>query len=230
MSKGILIALEGIDGSGKTTLAPILVKRLSERLGGTGTVIQAREPGGTSMGEKIRSTLLTDHDAAPTQLTESLLFFACRAQLLEEVVKPALEQGKWVVLDRFILSTLAYQGAGRGVSNDILESLRFLMPIYDSDLTVYLSMGLDASEHARTRRGHQEDKVEGEGVLFLKRVYDFYEKFKVLKMNDDDFLALDALRGPEELVNDIISRLEDRYNLPSTPAKSSLTHKHNLPR
>ena len=113
------VAFEGIEGAGKSTVA----QRVGERLEADGrTVVRVREPGGTAVGERIRAILL-GHDLAPDPWTEALLFAAARAQLAAEVIGPALAEGAWVLSDRSVYSSLAYQGAGRGLGVDAVRSV-----------------------------------------------------------------------------------------------------------
>ena len=137
------VAFEGIEGAGKSTVA----EHVGERLEADGrTVVRVREPGGTAVGERIRSILL-GHDLAPESWTEALLFAASRAQLAAEVVAPALANGAWVLSDRSVYSSLAYQGAGRKLGIDEVRSANEpgLMGVWPS-LVILLSV--DPSEGA----------------------------------------------------------------------------------
>ncbi|MFQ5554800.1 MAG: dTMP kinase, partial [Acidimicrobiia bacterium] len=192
------IALEGIEGAGKSTLARRLVTRL-EAGGYEATLV--REPGGTTTGERIRDVLL-DPDAVIQPWTETLLFAAARAQLVRDVVEPALAAGSWVVSDRSVYSSLAYQGAGRGLGIDLVRlvndaGLGGRWP----DLVVLLRLepaaGLERQEIA--------DRIGAEGVTFQRRVS---EAFDTLAAADADrFVVVDATRPVDEIIEEIWDRL-----------------------
>jgi dTMP kinase len=162
---GGLIAFEGIDGCGKTTQSHLLAGRLG--------ALWTFEPGATGLGTALRALLL-DRDQPPLDdRTEALLAAADRAQHVAEVVRPALDQGSWVVTDRFSASTLAYQGYGRGIARSELEVLiewatRGLAP----DLTVLVE--LSVGEASKRRSDKAEDRFERQGSPFLQRVADGY--------------------------------------------------------
>src|SRR5579863_7603956 len=143
MPDGIFITFEGIDGSGKTTQLRIL----SEHLRQTGReVVEAVEPGGTEIGRQIRAILLDGRNTHLTPRAELLLYFASRAQNVEEVIRPALDAGKIVLCDRFTDSTLVYQGCGRGLGADVVMTLHQLAcQGLDPDLTVFVDIDLDES-------------------------------------------------------------------------------------
>lgn len=164
--RGAFITLEGVDGSGKSTQAAMLVCRLRE----SGfEVISLREPGGTSISEKIRGLLLDPANAEMSDECELLLYEASRAQLVREVVEPALERGAVVVCDRFLDSTHAYQHGARGLSDELVRRANELgscgvMP----DVTLVLDMD-PASAFSRATAGGQ-DRLEAEGLAFQQRV------------------------------------------------------------
>jgi dTMP kinase len=173
VARGRLIVLDGQESAGKSTQAPRLVRWLAER--GVDAIL-VREPGGTDAGEKIRELLLH----LPYQLTaaaEALLFLASRAELVDRVIKPTLREGRTVIMDRFFLSTYAYQVGGRGLDEDLVVSAnalatKGLVP----DLTVLLM--LSASERrARLDRRGGHDKIEREGDQFHARVDAAFERF-----------------------------------------------------
>jgi len=116
--RGKMISVEGIEGVGKSTLLPLMAETL--RQSGI-TVVETREPGGTVIGEQIRNVLLHQKEAAIAPVTELTMMFAARAQHLEEVIKPALHSGHWVLCDRFTDSTYAYQGGGRQLPSTLIE-------------------------------------------------------------------------------------------------------------
>lgn len=168
-----LIVLEGPEGAGKSTQ----VKRLAEFLGKAGhQVVSLREPGGTPVGDEIRFKVLQSQlDIVPT--AESLLFMASRAQLVEREIKPALAAGKTVVLDRFYLSTYAYQAAGRGLPLDqIVAANRLAISDVRPDLTVILALPA-AEGMARASKRGTKDRIERAESDFHERVVTAFAEF-----------------------------------------------------
>ncbi|MFM8303401.1 MAG: dTMP kinase [Actinomycetota bacterium] len=167
---GRFVVLEGSDGSGKSTQAARLVRALAAR----GHDVQATfEPGATELGRSLRAVLLGPA-AAPTPRAEALLMAADRAQHVDTVVRPALAAGRWVVSDRFVGSSLAYQGSARGLGVEaVAEVNAFATGGLEPDLVVYLSA--PAEVLAGRRRG-PADRIEGEGEAFLASVVDAYER------------------------------------------------------
>ncbi|MFN9213323.1 MAG: dTMP kinase [Gemmatimonadota bacterium] len=163
---GALVVLEGVEGAGKTTQVARLVARL--RAGGR-TAQSCREPGGTALGDAVRALLLApDGDVAPE--AEALLFFASRAQLVARVIVPALARGEVVVLDRFFLSSYAYQIAGRGLDRDrIRDANRLAVGGVRPDVTCVLDCPVTDGLARAGRRG-ATDRLEGAGDAFHARV------------------------------------------------------------
>jgi dTMP kinase len=172
--RGRFVVLEGIDGCGKTTQIQALRAWLptSGLMGqGTGLVV-TREPGGTALGAALRSLLLSPpEDAAPSSLSELLLYAADRAQHVEACLRPALAAGDWVLCDRFTGSTAAYQGYGRGLSLATIRQLETMATGgLEADLTLWLDLPLADS---LGRRGDRHaDRIEASGEAFLRRVSD----------------------------------------------------------
>ena len=173
IASGRFISLEGPEGSGKTTQCA----RLSTRLRATGLeVVQLREPGGTPLGEAIRSLL--QHDAAGESMApaaETLLFLASRAHLVRQVIRPALERGAWVVCDRFFDSTIAYQGYGRGCDvEEVISVNEFAVGGLRPDITVLIDLDVAAGFERLARRnasvGAGHDRIEREEQSFHERV------------------------------------------------------------
>lgn len=164
---GRLITFEGIDGAGKSTQ----VERLAEYFSGRKmTVVKTREPGGTVISEQIRAILLDPGNRGLGDQTEVLLYAAARAQLIIEVIRPALAAGQVVLCDRFVDSTLAYQGAGRGIPR---YELRPVMELatggLEPDLTILLDLE-PVQGRTRVSRGRTEDRLEQETLEFYQRV------------------------------------------------------------
>ena len=202
---GRFITFEGIDGCGKSTHARSLV----ERLGRKGVkAILLREPGGTVIGERIREVLL---DKAHTHMgmeAELLLFTAARAQIVREVIRPALAEGTLVVLDRFTDSSEAYQGYGRGLDlEEIRQVNRFATGGLVPDLTILLD--LDEAEAARRMgvRPEQADRMDGEGEAFMRRVREGYRK--LAQREPGRFRKLDASGDIGEVDERIDAVLEE---------------------
>jgi dTMP kinase len=166
VSRGALIVVEGIEGSGKSTL----VAQLSARVVAHGVLVTTlRDPGSTALGDDIRGLLLTSTHA-PAATTEALLFMAARAELVARQIRPALDAGRVVLLDRFLLSTLAYQVAGRGLSEDaVLAANALAVGALVPDLTLVLDLPFAAGLDRARSRGAL-DRIEREGEAFHRRV------------------------------------------------------------
>ena len=176
--RGIFITFEGLDGSGKSTQ----IARLSETLGARGLDVMAtREPGGTGIGQRIRSILLDSETAALSPLAELALMFADRAQHIDEVIEPALRAGKIVICDRYTDSTEAYQGFGRQLGSQLVLNLhRELCHDLWPDLTLLLESDFDSSlVRARNRNQSSqssESRFESEDAAFFRRVQQGFEQ------------------------------------------------------
>ena len=168
---GILFSFEGIDGAGKTTQVALLADALSDR---GHKVTCLREPGGTRLGEKIRSLLLDKSDEPPVPVAELLLFAAARAQIVATRVKPALERGEIVILDRFTDATFAYQGYGRGLPLDQILSVESIAAGIEPARTWFLDLTPEQSARRREARGEASDRMEAEADSFRSKVRDGY--------------------------------------------------------
>lgn len=190
--KGFFVSLEGIDGSGKTSLRELLINSLD-----SDNIISIREPGGTYISEKIRAMLLDTKNMGMVARTEALLYAAARSQLVEEIIRPALAQGKMVLADRYLDSTIAYQGYGRGLDLDFLTELNQLCTGgLKPDLTLLLD--LDPAEGLRRRGEEKPDRLEQEGIHFQHKVREGYleiarrepQRVKILDAAGDRFDVL----------------------------------------
>lgn len=160
--KGLFVAFEGVDRSGKTTQLQLLAQRLSEKH----EVLLTREPGGTPVAEAIRVLLLAD-DVQMSARCEALLFAAARADHVERTIRPALERGAVVISDRFVDSSLAYQGVARGLGVDDVERINhWATDALEPDLTIMLDLPIGTS----SQRDGEVDRMENEGELFQARV------------------------------------------------------------
>lgn len=190
----MFIVFEGVDGSGKSTQLSLINKYLTEKNIPTYTT---REPGGTPVGEKIRELLLDPNFSEIQSRTEALLYAAARAQLVAQVIRPQLEQGTVVLCDRYIDSTLAYQGYGRGMEIDFLASINHLGT---GGLAPRLTILLDLPPEeglTRSRKDRPADRLEKESLEFYRRVRGGY--LELASKNPQNYLVLDAKLPVEEL-------------------------------
>jgi len=199
MKRGRLIALEGPDGSGKTTQIELLEKYLKE-LGYE--VVRTREPGGTQVSEKIREIILDNDNANMNYMCEALLYAASRAQLVSEVIKPALTAGKMVICDRFVYSSMVYQGIGRGLGAERIKSINeAALDGLEADLTFMITIpyeeGLKRKKMQRTL-----DRLENGGDEFHKKVFEGYLD---ISKKCDKIEVIDGNRSVEEIHEDIIN-------------------------
>ena len=163
---GLFVTIEGIDRSGKTTQARLLCDALGE------AAVAVREPGGTAVGERVRG-LLKEPGEEIGAVAEALLFAAARAELVARVIRPALERGAIVVSDRFLDSSLAYQGGARGLGvEEVARVNRWATGGLEPDLTVLLDVPVDEA----ALRGGEEDRFEGEGAALQESVRAEYER------------------------------------------------------
>ena len=170
--KGKFIVLEGIDGCGKTTQINELSKWLpnSGLINKNATLIKTREPGGSTLGREIRDMILNNNKSnSPSILTELLLYSADRAEHISKIILPALQNGDWIISDRFSGSTLAYQGYGREISIDTIKKLdNIVCQNIKPDLTIFLE--ISPEESILRRKNKVADRIESEGLEFLKKV------------------------------------------------------------
>ena len=167
MARGKFITFEGIDGAGKTTHLGWFRERLEQKVASTGrAVVMTREPGGTPLGEQIREIVL--HQKMDLE-TEALLMFAARREHLAQVIEPALARGDWVLSDRFTDATFAYQGGGRGLPRDKLETLeRWVQGGFQPDMTVLFDVPPETASERRSA-ARAPDRFESESDAFFTR-------------------------------------------------------------
>ena len=205
-NRGIFISVEGGDGSGKSTQ----LANIREYLEGRGIdALFIREPGGTSIGEKIRDILLDPANSEMCAMTEALLYAASRAQIVSEVIKPALASGKLVICDRFVDSSIAYQAYGRQMGDAIWNinkyAVDFAMPDYTFFLDIYPHIALDRIDN----RGENKDRMELQEDSFRMRVHNGYLALMEDEANRDRIIRIDASKGIETVKTDIIDKLEE---------------------
>ena len=202
--KARFISFEGIDGSGKTTQATLLLDKLIQK-GKQGILV--REPGGTPVSEAIRHVLLTKGNRQMVARTEALLMTASRSQLTKEVILPNLEQNRWVIADRYADSTLAYQGGGRELNLDWLQDLN-KFATYDLEPNVTFVIDILPKEALR-RRGQTEDRIEEEGIAFQKRVRRTY--LELAQQYSDRIIVIDGHMDREIIQDNIWDEIKRRY-------------------
>lgn len=168
---GKFLTIEGIEGVGKSTNIAFINEYLAQK---EITLLLTREPGGTPMAEEIRELFLSKRDEPVADMTELLLVFAARAQHLSQKIEPALQQGQWVLCDRFTDATFAYQGGGRGLSKELIERLENLVQgERRPDLTLILDVPVEVGLERARNRGEM-DRMESEEVEFFERVRQSY--------------------------------------------------------
>src|SRR5882724_2008967 len=202
--RGLFVTFEGMDGCGKTTQ----MRRLGKRLRAVGcSVLETIEPGGTEIGSQIRAILLdsSNKELAPT--TELLLYFAARAQNVDQLILPALSEGKIVLSDRFTDSSLAYQGCGRGLGAEAVLALdRIACRGLKPDLTLLIEIDLATSQaraEARNRHGNRTDRMEEQESAFYNRVREAYSRMAAAE--PARFRIIDGRAGVEEVAERIWS-------------------------
>jgi dTMP kinase len=193
---GLFVTLEGIDRSGKTTQAGLLCEALGD------AAIGVREPGGTRAGERVRE-LLKDPELELSAVAETLLFAAARAELVEQVIRPAIEEGRVVVSDRFLDSSLAYQGAGRGLGMEEVERINHFAT---GGLTPDLTFLLDIDPDDAAERGGEDDRFEREGAELQRDVAAAYDRLAAT--DPIRWRRTDANRDPDTVHADILAAVE----------------------
>ena len=199
----MFITFEGLDFSGKSTQVRLLSERLSQE---NFNVLVLREPGGTEIGEKIRSILLDKQSSGMTDTSELFLFSASRSQLVEEVVKPALEGGIIVLCDRFYDSTTAYQGWGRGLSEEAIHVInKFATSGLAPDVTFFLDLPPAELEKRMLRAKSGKDRMELNGQGFYEKVRDCYLS---LSKKEKRFVVIDAAQPIEAVQEAVWQKVE----------------------
>ena len=200
---GLFITIEGIECVGKSTNAKFISNLLNKKNIKTHVT---REPGGTSLGEKIRKILLFEQDDSISPLGELLLLFAAREKHINEVIKPNLEQGKWVISDRFTDASFAYQGFGRGLGFDQVNQLKQIIQTdFDPDLTFLLDAPIDVIKSRR--KLNPNDRFESEDRQFFERVRQGY--LQLASVFEDRVRIIDATQPIEQVQSEIQSCLLD---------------------
>jgi dTMP kinase len=204
------LVFEGLDGSGKSSLMKALEAELKKR--GIPTYM-TREPGGTPLGDEIRNMVLRKEGPAPTARTELLLYEASRSQHVDQVIRPQIEKGSWVLCDRFAASSVAFQSGGREISEaDVVMLNNFATGGLKAHLTVLLDLPVQESRNRRQGRGEQngegEDRIESEADTFHEKVRQSF--LAQAKADPTAWLVLDAKETPAVLFEQLVKALTDK--------------------
>jgi len=202
MPLGKFIVIEGLEGAGKSSAIASVVAHLNAK----GIVTQTvREPGGTPLAEAIRELVKQDWEERLTAETELLLMYASRAQLVENVIKPALKQGKWVIADRHDLSSRAYQGGGRQLGDEKLTTLRQLvLGSFVPDLTLLLDVDPKQGLQRARERG-ELDRIEQEDLAFFERTR---ERYLQIAQTEPNICVVDSNQTMADVHRDLLNQLE----------------------
>ena len=201
--KGIFITFEGPDGSGKTTQIKLLAEYLRER---GMKVLTTREPGGTKISEDIRAIILDPANTEMDGMTEALLYAAARAQHVAQLIKPALEEGCAVLSDRFMDSSIAYQGYARRLGDSIRVINEYAVAGTQPDLIFFMDLDPEVGLKRACRR-KALDRLEKESLDFHRAVYEGY--LELAKIYADRYAVIDASRSADEVFEEIKARTEE---------------------
>ncbi|MFC7787229.1 dTMP kinase [Rossellomorea sp. GCM10028870] len=209
MSKGLFITVEGPEGAGKSTILTELYNQLVQE---GFDVIQTREPGGISIAEQIREVILNTKNTEMDKRTEALLYAAARRQHLVEKVIPALDEGKIVICDRFIDSSLAYQGNARGIGmEEVMNINQFAIEDKMPDLTLYFDIEPEEGlKRIAKHNGREVNRLDLESVDFHTRVREGYQK--LIKQYPDRIQVIDASQSKEAVFGDAYGIVTDYLN------------------
>lgn len=201
--KGYWISFEGGEGSGKTTLIQLLEEELIKR---GKDVLVTREPGGVPIAEQIRDVILRLDNTEMDPITEALLFAASRRQHLVEKVLPALEQGKVVLMDRYVDSSIAYQGYARGLGMEEIRALNdFAIQGALPDVTFWIDIDPEIGLSRIASSGRKVNRLDKEAKRFHERVREGYRR---ISQTTDRFITIDGDQAPEEIIKQILERIE----------------------
>lgn len=201
--KGKFIVLEGLEGAGKTTATQAIVEAL--RAKGIENLVFTREPGGTPLAEKLRHLIKYEIEEPITDKAELLMLYAARIQLVENVIKPALAEGKWVIGDRHDLSSQAYQGGGRQLDKQLLTNLKnSILADFEPDFTLYLDLD-PAIGLARAKGRGELDRIEQQALDFFQRTR---QRYLELVKDNPKAVIINAEQNIEKVTADIKSAVE----------------------
>ncbi|HDR1187257.1 TPA: dTMP kinase [Pasteurella multocida] len=203
MTTGKFIVLEGIEGAGKTTARDSIVRALHAH--GIHDIVFTREPGGTPLAEKLRQLIKHETEEPVTDKAELLMLYAARIQLVENVIKPALAQGKWVIGDRHDMSSQAYQGGGRQLDQHLLHTLKqTILGEFEPDLTLYLDLDPVLGLSRAKGRGAL-DRIEQQNLDFFHRTRQRYQE---LVRHNPKAVTIDASQTMSKVAEDVESAIE----------------------
>ncbi|WP_139991447.1 dTMP kinase [Paenibacillus paridis] len=208
MNKGIFITIEGGEGAGKSTLIELLSNKMHQR---GKSVMTTREPGGILIAEQIRSVILDRQHIAMDARTEALLYAAARRQHLVEKVLPALEQGQIVICDRFVDSSLAYQGHARGLGMEEVWAInQFAIQELMPDLTIYMDVSPEVGLTRIAQASEREiNRLDLEKHSFHEKVREGYQL--LLKQYPDRIVLVNAEKSADLVFNDVLAAIEERF-------------------
>ncbi len=200
---GFFISIEGTDGSGKTTQIEMLEHYFKDR---GFYVVCTREPGGNRISEKIREIIIDKENVGMTAVTEALLYAAARAQHVYSDIKPVLNDGGIVISDRFLDSSLVYQGYARGLGVKTIKDInKYAVADVEPDLTFFLRL-TPADSLARKKNQKELDRMESEGEKFHRLVYDGY--MRLCKINKERIKVIDASKSADKIHSEIVACIE----------------------
>ncbi len=202
--KGKFIVIEGLEGAGKTTARDAILASLQQA--GINDVVFTREPGGTPLAEKLRQLIKYETEEPVSDKAELLMLYAARIQLVENVIKPALAAGKWVIGDRHDLSSQAYQGGGRQIDAQLLQTLKqTVLGDFSPDLTLYLDLDPEIGL-ARARGRGELDRIEQQEIAFFQRTR---ARYLALVKDDPKAVIINAEQPIEQVRADIQSAVQN---------------------
>lgn len=202
--RGLFITIEGPDGSGKSTQIENIKKFFENK---NIDIVFTREPGGTPIGESIREIILDNRFNEMDPMTEAMLYAASRAQHVAEIIGPALDAGKVVVCDRFVDSSLAYQGYGRNLGEAVEVINGYAVREYVPDVTFLMKLDPDVGKHRIEENRENQDRLEHEKLAFHKKVYEGYLELE--RKFPDRIVGIDASLGIDEIRDEIYRKLEE---------------------
>ena len=207
MKKGSFIVFEGPDGSGKTTVCDIVCQKLKDK---GFDIVHTREPGGIDIAEQIRAVILDPKNTAMDSRTEALLYAASRRQHLIEKVLPAINDGKIVICERFVYSSLAYQGKARGIGYEGVKAINdFAIEGCKPDITIYLDVDEKTGQSRINDRGNK-DRLDAESINFHHLVNEGYKE--IISLFKDNVKIVDATKDIDTVVDNSLAIILDYIN------------------